>query len=410
MIRFHPDAPPVAPLEREVVSVWRASGRTLKTIAQYVVWPRRFYAHCARAEVDPVRELTLAGAVRFSRAHVGQRTGRHLSGDARVHALVALRARSCALRVLGQTVPEWMPPPACKALSGLLAEYHEHRLRHCGVSASTLRKDADTASQFLAFLRSRRRTVMRARVADLDIFVAMLARRLARKTVSMACSTLRCFLRFLQSSGRLRHDLASSVVAPRAKPMEQPPRALPWPAIRRLVRGVKRDRPGGRRDYALLLLMATYGLGAGEVMNLHLDDIDWANSSVRVRRPKTGVSMLLPLLPAVARALAAYIERERPHHAASREVFVSKAMPHRRISSSSSILYLVQKHARAAGIKAEYLGSHVLRHSHACRQIDAGASPKVLGDILGHRHPSSTSAYVRVAFKRLRQVGLPVPR
>jgi integrase len=156
--------------------------------------------------------------------------------------------------------------------------------------------------------------------------------------------------------------------------------------------------------------MATYGLGAGEITHLDLDDIDWNNRTLRVRRPKTGVETILPLLPPVARALAAYIERERPRHAVTRGVFVTKAMPHECISTSSSLLYLIRKHGRAAGIEASHVGSHALRHSHACRQVDRGANPKVVGDILGHRDPSSLSAYVRVALGRLRQVTLPVPR
>jgi site-specific recombinase XerD len=153
--------------------------------------------------------------------------------------------------------------------------------------------------------------------------------------------------------------------------------------------------------------MATYGLGAAEVVTLRLEDVDWAAAILRVRRPKTGATIALPLLPAVATTIAAYLRRGRPRQATTRALFVSSQMPHGAMSTSA-LRFLVRQHARAAGISVP-VGGHMLRHSHATRQIDTGANPKVVGDILGHRRPASTSIYIRVAWRRLRGVGLPVP-
>lgn len=155
--------------------------------------------------------------------------------------------------------------------------------------------------------------------------------------------------------------------------------------------------------------MASYGLGAAEIVSMRLEDIDWSAALLRVCRPKTGVGVVLPLLPAVAKAIAAYLQSQRPHHVKTRTLFLSLHLPHRPMSTSA-VRYLVRKHARKAGVCAEVLGGHVLRHSHATRQVDAGANLKILGDILGHRRPESTSVYVRVALRRLRAVALPVPR
>jgi integrase len=159
----------------------------------------------------------------------------------------------------------------------------------------------------------------------------------------------------------------------------------------------------------MLLLMATYGMGAGEVLSLNLDDVDWKSEVVRVRRPKTGVTIDLPLLPPVAKALTSYLRAERPRHVEVRRIFVGTQMPHNPITSGA-IRHRIHHYAGRAGIIADFLGSHVFRHSHASRQIDAGADVKVVSDILGHRRPSSTSVYVRVALRRLRRVALPVPR
>lgn len=164
-----------------------------------------------------------------------------------------------------------------------------------------------------------------------------------------------------------------------------------------------------RRDFAVLLLMATYGLGSAEVVSLRLEDVDWAAGILHVRRPKTGACIALPLLPAVGEAIAWYLRKVRPPQLEIRSLFVTSSMPHRPLSGSA-IRHLMRHRARDAGVTAPVLGGHLLRHSHATRQIDSGANPKIVGDILGHLRPASTSVYVRVALRRLRGVGLPVPR
>jgi site-specific recombinase XerD len=270
-----------------------------------------------------------------------------------------------------------------------------------------MRRDVDIAVEFLAFLRSRDRTIAAARIVDIDAFVDGMLDRLSRATVADQCSSLRGFLRFLRATGRVRHDLATAVVGPRVRVSARPPRALPWDDVRRILHAISRRDRREIRDYAILLLLASYGMGAAEVARLRLDDIDWRSKLLHVRRPKTGVPTELPLLPAVARALASYLRRGRPRCAAARAVFLTFSMPHRPITTAA-ICHQVRKYARRAGIAA--VGGHVFRHSHATRQIDLGADPKVVGDILGHRRPSSTSAYVRVALRRLRAIALPVPR
>jgi site-specific recombinase XerD len=291
----------------------------------------------------------------------------------------------------------------------MLAEFVEFRLKHGGVSPSTVPSDVRYVSEFIAFLRRRGRRPDGVRIIDIDDFVAACCSRMTHKTVAGICSSLRAFLRFRVALGRLRHDLASSVVAPRIRSFDRPPRAMPWEDVQRLLRAIDVRAQLGRRDFAMLLIMATYGMGAGEVLGLRVDDVDWKARTVRVRRPKTETATVLPLLDPIARALADYLRHERPAHAAAREMFVSHKMPYPRLTASSAIRHRLVKHAAAAGLTAIFLGSHVLRHSHACRQIDGGAPPKVVSDILGHRRPSSTSAYVRVAVDRLRRLALPVP-
>jgi integrase/recombinase XerD len=178
---------------------------------------------------------------------------------------------------------------------------------------------------------------------------------------------------------------------------------------REFLRSISRAEAPGKRDYAIVLLLATYGLGAAEVLGIRWEDIDWQAGKLRVHRPKTKVSIQLPLLSAVARALTAYLRWERPPARSVQHVFLRENMPYEPITSGA-IRHRIRHYARLAGISTEVIGAHAFRHSHASRQVDSGANVKVVSDILGHRSSSSTSVYVRVALKRLRGVALSVPR
>jgi site-specific recombinase XerD len=246
-------------------------------------------------------------------------------------------------------------------------------------------------------------------LADIDSFLIDCSHRYARTTTADIASSIRSFSRFLFSSGRSRRNLADSVIAPVQRKYERPHRALAWEDVQRLLHAVNRSNPRGLRDYAMLLMMSTYGFGAGEVIGLKLDDINWNAATLRVIRPKTKVAFTLPLLPAVARAVARYLRDGRPPHVTTRYLFLQSKLPFAPLTSSSAIRHIVIKHATTAGVAAPFLGSHVLRHSSASRQIDLGADPQVISDILGHRDPDSISAYVRIATETLRDVSLPVP-
>jgi integrase len=184
---------------------------------------------------------------------------------------------------------------------------------------------------------------------------------------------------------------------------------LPWEDVRRLLQAIDTSTGAGQRDYALLLMMSVHGCGAGEAIRLAVDDIDWSAATLKLMRPKTGVAFTLPLLPPVAKALARYLCDGRPRNTRTRHVFLRTKMPFEPLSCGSAIRHIIVKHAKAAGIDAPFLGSHVLRHSNAARQVDLGVKPQVLSDLLGHRDPASISAYVRIATDSLRDISLPVP-
>jgi integrase len=311
---------------------------------------------------------------------------------------------------MGHALPAWRPSPPKQPFAPLVREFVAYRLSHRGVAVKSAHFDAEVASAFLRSLNRRRRAVAHIRLTDVDAFVEERGRRWAPSSVAAACSTLRAFLAFLFAKGRCRTDLAGLVISPRVRRLNRPPRALSWADVRRILRAIDVRKGLGPRDFAIFLMMATYGMGAGEITGLALDDIDWSARTIRIRRPKTGVVTQLPLLDPIGRALARYLRHHRPAGARDRTVFVNHRLPHARLTGSSALKHRLVMYADRAGVHATFLGTHVFRHTHATRQIEAGMSAKIVGDILGHRRPESTSAYVRGALLRLRLVGLPVPR
>jgi len=157
----------------------------------------------------------------------------------------------------------------------------------------------------------------------------------------------------------LRRNLAVCVLAPRIRMAERPPRALPWAEVRRILRAIPQSESPGKRNYAMLLMMATYGLGAAEILSLGLADVDWKAAILRICRPKTGVRIELPLLPAIAKALAAYLRAERPPLVPSRRIFLSTHIPHEPLTSAA-IRHYIRQYARQAAITREVTDSITL--------------------------------------------------
>jgi site-specific recombinase XerD len=245
------------------------------------------------------------------------------------------------------------------------------------------------------------------RLLDLDHFLFYVAKRWSRTTVSSVAGACRAWLRFLFITGRSEHDLAASVALPPSIAYPRPARALPWTMVRQLGKGINRSTAMGRRDYAQYLLFCAYGLSSAEVNNLKLEAIDWDAAILHIRRVKNGATVDLPLLPAVARALASYLRHGRPQ-TPSRYVFIRHTIPFGPLSHAT-IGLRVRCWAEQAGVKAPYLGAHLFRHSFATRQLERGTPLKVIGDILGHRRCQTTGIYVRTALSRLRRLALPVP-
>lgn len=404
-----PPRPEPSPTVRVIVQAWHADHSISESSArQYLGWISRFRRYCAQLGLSELDELTEEGARRFKTWYL--RT--HPIKDSLVgNAGTSLRALRRVYEVRGVPVPLWKPVEH-KTLSAspVLRDYAIHLAQHRGNPETTVHKKLVHVGKLLDHLAASGRSWRQMGLPDIDAFLIQCAYGYSRATTADIASTVRSFTRFLLSSGRVSVDLADAIISPVQPKFERPRRAWPWENVQRLLRAVDTSTARGLRDHALLLMMSTYGLGAGEVIRLQLQDIDWKAGTLQLSRPKTGVTFVLPLLPAVGKVLARYLRHGRPAHTPTRHVFVQAKMPFGALTASSAVRHILVKHAKAAGIQAAYLGSHVLRHSNAARQIDVGTQARVLTELLGHRDSESLSAYVRIATQSLREVSLPVPR
>ncbi len=163
----------------------------------------------------------------------------------------------------------------------------------------------------------------------------------------------------------------------------------------------------GLRDYAIFLLITTYGLRASEIVSLKLDDIQWRLGTIHISVPKTATPLLLPLTDSVGSSLVAYLRHGRPS-LPYREVFLRCRAPEG-VLKPTAITEAFQSMVRRSGMSIPYQGVHCLRHSYAVRLLRQGVSLKTIGDVLGHRNAESTCVYIRLAVEDLRDVALSLP-
>lgn len=282
-----------------------------------------------------------------------------------------------------------------------------------GLAPETISGRCDEAHRFLDSLgeRATREAFAAAlTVADIDTYLTNRARSMRRVSIKLVATNLRSFLRWLHTTGQTVRDFSTPVVAPVLYAFENIPSALRQQDVDKVLSMAKQDpTPEGIRDFAILMLLANYGVRAGEIASLRLDDVDWRKDVIRIRHRKTGVTSYLPLLPEVGEAILAYLRGARPK-VAFREIFIRIRAPYRPFRDGSSLYGLVRCRIEAAGVPPQgKRGPHAFRHARAVSMIRASIPLKKIGDVLGHRAPDSTFVYLKLATEDLRAIGLEIP-
>jgi integrase/recombinase XerD len=242
---------------------------------------------------------------------------------------------------------------------------------------------------------------------DVVRFVQSEAPRLHVKRAQLLTTALRSFLQYARYRGDIALDLAVAVPSVANWSMTSIPRAIPENQVRRLLASINRRTAMGRRDYAILLLLARLGLRSSEVVFLDLDDIDWKTGRLSVHG-KRGRRIELPLPTDVGEAIVAYLQQGRPC-STSRRVFLRSKAPIRGLLGPSAIGSLVRRRLNRAGIDAPTKGAHQFRHGLATQMLRHGASLAEIGQVLGHRSPETTKIYAKVDLDALRTLALPWP-
>jgi site-specific recombinase XerD len=261
------------------------------------------------------------------------------------------------------------------------------------------------------FLKGRfgngRVTLSRLTACDVVDFVQRKAPRLHLKRAKLMTTALRSFLQYARFRGDVTLDLTAAVPVVANWSMPSIPRAIAADQVRQLLASIDRRNAIGRRNYAILLLLARLGLRSGEVAFLEFDDIDWDRGLLRVRG-KGGQRNELPLPSDVGKAIAAYLRRGRPD-STSRRVFLRAKAPIRGFMGASGVGTIVRDSLQRAEVDAPTHGAHQFRHGLATEMLRQGASLAEIGEVLGHRHPDTTKIYTKVDIKALRTLALPWP-
>jgi integrase/recombinase XerD len=299
-------------------------------------------------------------------------------------------------------------PATATSPASILIEAYGNYLREVrGFASSTVSNHRYTAQCFLQHLEEKGIALKKIQASHLESYVAKAGKRLSRAGLQQDIGALRGFLRFLAMDGRVPAGLGGQIDEPRLYRLEQLPRALPWETVRALLRSIDRTSAKGLRDYAMFLLIATYGLRTSEVVAITLDDIRWRQGSLGIHHPKTSSPLELPLTNEVSSAMVKHLKRTPPPPP-YRRIFLRMRAPIG-VLKRTAVGEAFQSLVRKSGLRIPFQGPHCMRHSLAVHLLKSGTPLKTIGDILGHRSAASTSTYLRLATADLREVALPVP-
>ena len=296
------------------------------------------------------------------------------------------------------------PTPALHPYADLINDFARSMHGERGLSPQTIDDRCRRVQDFLQRLGIPPQDFHKITITQVD---AALMEKLtrggcARVTVRSYAGSLRAFFRHAERRGWCRAGLAAAIKAPRVFPQESLPTGPSWEQVQDLLAKTQGHEPAEIRARALLMLLAIYGLRAGEVVGLRLDDFDWEREQLLVRCSKTQQVRTYPLCQPVGDAVLGYLKQVRPR-SRHRQVFLTLRAPVRPLARSG-LTTLASRRLHALGVSLPHYGPHALRHACATHLLERGLSLSEIGSHLGHRHPDTTRIYAKVDLAGLRQV------
>ena len=395
------EAGDLAPMVAEYAAELAALDHTRLTVANYADPARHFAAWLRQADVALV-DFDCGTLDRFAR-HVcrcgGSRQREQLSRRyvRRVRRFIAFLVDRGLIAPLAMPVPD--------AIDSHVADYQHWLKRHRGICESTAKRHGLMVMRLLAVL-GRDSLIYDAGLIRRAIVAE--AQRCSPSHVKTMTTALRGYLRFLAAAGICPPGLDRAVPLVPQWRLSSLPRYLSATDVDRLIASCDLSAAHGIRDRAILLLFARLGLRAGDVLNMQLDDIDWAAGTVLVSG-KGRREVCLPLPQEVGDALLDYIDRARPVVKEPR-LFLRSCAPYRPFTSPSTISCVVSLALRRAGIEdPPSRGANLLRHSAATAMLRGGATLQSVGAVLRHRSLDTTAHYAKVDLPMLEQIAQPWP-
>jgi site-specific recombinase XerD len=357
------------------------------------------FSHWLRRKGAELRDVDQSVVERFLQGHRDARSSSR--GDAAtLNRLLHMLRQNGAAQKEKRTVPS--------RREKLAEDYRHYLLQERGLSQATATNYLPFIEQFLSERFEKGRVnLSQLRAPDVTSFVQRHARDFSPARASLLVTALRSFLRHLQFQGKIKTDLAVCVPAVAWWSFATMPKFLPAGDVQKVLKHCDRRTSIGRRNYAILLLLARLGLRAGEVVALNLEDIDWDNGHITVRA-KGGRWSQLPLPADVGKAIALYLRQDRPQ-GSCRRVFLRHRAPTVGFANSIAISSLVMSALKRAGVESARKGAHLFRHGLATDMLRHGASLDEIGDLLRHKSPNTTAIYAKVDLVALRSLALPWP-
>jgi integrase/recombinase XerD len=270
-----------------------------------------------------------------------------------------------------------------------------------GLAPDTLRGYGSRAWYFLKWFGERSNDLSLVRVVDTDEFLeTKRAAGWGARSLASQCQAMRTFFGYAESQGWCMVGIRRSIKSPRIPKYQEAPRGPQWKEVRRLLRSTQGEKPSDLRAYAILLLCSIYGLRASEIVHLTLDDFDWRNETLTVRRAKRGRTQQFPLQYEVGEAVVQYLQNARPH-CSCRNLFVTRSTPYRPIRATA-FWSVVGKRMQNLCIESPHFGPHALRHACATQLLKKGSSLRDIADFLGHRDTKCVSIYAKYDTRSLR--------
>jgi site-specific recombinase XerD len=294
------------------------------------------------------------------------------------------------------------------AYASMVLAFQQYLIYQRNLAPSTIHYYLDTVARFLSQRFGTQSPNPDALCAqDVTSFMLQQARRYSAGQTQLIASALRSFFRFLRQQALITTDLAQCVPTPARRRLSTLPKFISADDVERLLHCVNQKTPEGRRNYAILQLLARLGLRAAEVATLTLNDLDWDAGEIIVCG-KSGRCDRLPLPDEVGQAIANYLRDGRPS-CSTRRVFVRHRAPQRGFVNGEAVGTIVHRALDRAGLHPAHKGAHLLRHSLATRLLRNGASLAEIGELLRHRDLNTTQIYAKVDESVLRGLALPWP-